>query len=192
MTTLGNSEFQSYAGRVELMVERVNGFTDPDTRTAALQLLQSIMDLHGAAVARIVELLGGTEAGRTSLAKLGVDPLICGLLVLYGVHPVPLAERVSTAVANLAPQLRKHSGSAEVIGIDDERVRVKVQNTGHGCGSDAIKGMVEQAILESAPELEEVIVEAATPSAGGFVPLSLIQPVQEKKQEEKRYEESAA
>lgn len=192
MTTLANTEFQTYAGRVENMVERVSGLTDPDARTAALELLQSIMDLHGAAVARMVELLGGNEAGRSSLAKLGVDPLICGLLVLYGVHPVPIEERVSSAVANLAPQLRKHSGSAEVIAVSAEQVRVKIQNTGHGCGSDSLKGMVEQAILEAAPELEEVIVESATSSANGFVPLNLIQPMQEKKQEEKRYEESAA
>jgi Fe-S cluster biogenesis protein NfuA len=192
MSALSNSEFQSYAGRVEQMVERVSKLTDPAAREAALELLQSVMDLHGAAVARIVELTGETEAGRTSLARLGSDPLICGLLVLYGKHPVPLAERVSRAVANLAPQLRKHSGSAELIAVSDAAVRVKLQKTGHGCGSDTLKGMIEQAILEAAPEVEEVIVEGATPSATGFVPLDLIQPMKEKNQEENHYEESAA
>lgn len=197
MSALGNSEFQSYAGRVERMVERVSSIADADARSSALDLLQSVMDLHGAAVARIVELLRETEAGRTSLARLGADPLICGLLVLYGVHPVPLEERVSRAVSSVAPQLRKHSGIAELIAVSDTKVQVKIQSTGHGCGSsiDMLKDTVEQAILEAAPEVEEVLVEgAAAHSSTGFVPLNLIQPAtsHEKNQEENNYEESAA
>ena len=49
------------------------------------------------------------------------------------------------------------------------------------------KTMVEQAILEAAPEVVEVVVEGL-PSTG-FVPLNLIQPAAKK---ENQYEESAA
>jgi Fe-S cluster biogenesis protein NfuA len=162
------------------------------------------MDLHGAAVSRIVELLDATEAGRASLVRLGADPLICGLLVLYGVHPVPLEERLARALADLAPQLRKHSGSAELIGVSEGVVRVKLESSGHGCGNspDALRTMLEQAILEIAPEAVEVAVEGAasgaTPAtASGFVPLNLIQPAPKfepapSPKEVKQYEESAA
>jgi len=71
-------------------VERVNSISDEGARTTSLELLQSLMDLHGAAMFRVVELLTGSEGGRASLTKLGDDPLICGLLVLYGIHPLPL------------------------------------------------------------------------------------------------------
>jgi Fe-S cluster biogenesis protein NfuA len=192
MSALVNNEFQARSGRVERMVERATGLNDPEARATALELLQSVMDLHGAVVSRIVELLKATEAGRASLAKLGADPLICGMLVLYGVHPVPLEERVARAVNDAAPQLRKHSGSAELIAVDETLVRVKVQSSGHGCGSsaDALKSTVEQAILEAAPEVAEIVVEGATNSAtSGFVPLNLVQPAVK---EEKDYEESAA
>ena len=207
MSALGNADFQAYTGRIERLVQRATGFADTEARATALDLLRSVMDLHGAAVSRIVELLDATEAGRASLARLGTDPLICGLLVLYGVHPVPLEERLARALENLAPQLRKHSGSAELIGVSEGVVRVKLQSSGHGCGNspDALRTMLEQAILEVAPEAVEVAVESsAAASASGFVPLNLIQPAPAptenaptesaptENKEENQYEESAA
>lgn len=195
MSALGNTEFQACTGRVERLVERAGALEDAAARTIALDLLQSVMDLHGAALSRIVELLDATEAGRASLGRLGADPLICGLLVLYGVHPVPLEERLARALENLAPQLRKHSGSAELTGISEGVVRVKLDSSGHGCGNspDALRTMLEQAILEAAPEAVEVAVEGIHSAASGFVPLTLIQPAPKvETKEENQYEESAA
>jgi len=194
--TIANSEFQAHTERIERCVQRVSALEDEGARTTALELLQSLMDLHGAVVSRIVEVLDGSEAGRGSLAKLGSDPLVCGLLVLYGVHPVALETRVARAVENVAAQLRKHGGSAELIGLTDTVVRIKLQSSGHGCHSspDALKATVEQAILEAAPEVVEVVVEGSPSSASGFVPLNLVQPVMNQPaiKEEKKYEESAA
>ena len=76
-------------------MERVTALADDDARTTALELLQSVMDLHGAACreqwrswrtqARRDELAG--EAGRRSAAVR--------LAGAVWVHPVPLKERVS-------------------------------------------------------------------------------------------------
>ena len=189
---MNNGEFQEKTGQIDRLVQRVNAFIDADARTTSLELLQSMMDLHGAAMARIIELLSDSgEAGRSSLAKLGNDPLICGLMVLYGIHPVALEERVSRAIEKVRPQLQKHGGSAELIAVSDEVVRVKIQSSEHSCGSssDTLKSTVEQAILEVAPEVVAITVEGSEAAASGFVPLSMIQPVTK---EEKRYEKSTA
>ncbi len=189
---MNNDEFQARTEQIDRLVQRVTAFTDDDARTTSLELLQSMMDLHGAAMARIVELLSESgEAGRSSLAKLGSDPLICGLLVLYGIHPVALEERVSRAIEKVRPQLQKHGGSVELLEVADEVVRVKIQSSGNGCGSsaDTLKSTVEQAILEAAPEIVAISVEADEPAASGFVPLNMIQPVSK---EEMKYEKSAA
>lgn len=191
MTTVASSEFQAQTGRIESLVEHASNLADNEARTTALELLQATMDLHGMAFSRIVELLGASEAGRASLARLGSDPLICGMLVLYGVHPVPLEERVARAVESARLQLRKHSGSAELISVSGTAVEVKIESSGHGCGSsvDALRGTVEQAILEAAPEVMRVIVKGAPSVSTGFVPINLIQPAAK---EEKKYEKSAA
>ena len=187
-----NAEFQQHAAKIEQLVQRVSSLPDDDARAAALDLLQSLMDMHGSGLTRMVELLlESGEAGRASLTLLGKDPLICGLLVLYGVHPVPLEQRVAEAIDKLAPQLRKQSGSAELLAIAEGVVRVSIRASGNGCHSspDAFKSMVEQAIREVAPEIVEVIADSPVALQPGFVPLDSLHPAAP---EEKKYEESAA
>jgi Fe-S cluster biogenesis protein NfuA len=190
--TMNSSDFQAKTEQIERLVQRVSALTDDEARTTALELLQSLMDLHGAVLTRVVELLANSgEAGRSSLAKLGSDPLVCGLLVLYGVHPVNLPDRVAQALEKVRPQLRKQGGSVELTGVADGVVTVKLQSSGQGCGSspDALKLTIQQAILEAAPEVVQIVSEGATSAASGFVPLDRLQSA---RKEEKKYEESAA
>jgi Fe-S cluster biogenesis protein NfuA len=188
---MNNSEFQAHTQKIEQLVQRVNDLSDADARATALELLQSLMDLHGAVLARLVEMMGEAgEPGRALLAELGSDPLICGLLVLYGVHPVDLETRVKHALEKVQPRLKKQAGAVELINLKDAVVRVKIRSSGQGCGSspDALQQTVEQAILEAAPEVVEIVAEGAAANSG-FVPLNMIQPATK---EEKTYEESAA
>lgn len=189
---MNNNEFQEKTGEIDRLVHRVTAFADENARTTSLELLQSMMDLHGAAMSRIVELLSESgEAGRSALTKLGSDPLICGLLVLYGIHPVSLQERVSRAIEKVRPQMQKHGGSVELIEVTDDAVRLNIQSLGHGCGSspDGLKSTVEQAILEVAPDVVNILISGAEPDSSGFVPLNMIQPVTK---EEMKYEKSTA
>jgi Fe-S cluster biogenesis protein NfuA len=189
---INNGEFQAHTEQIERLVQRVTALADEDGRTTALELLQSLMDFHGVVLSRIVDVLTNSgEAGRTSLAKLGCDPLVCGLLVLYGVHPVALEERVTRALEQLRPQLHKQGGSVELLAVGEAtvKVKVKIEGSGHGCSSspDKLKLAVEQAILQAAPEVVEIVAEV--PPGPAFVPLNMIQPVNT---EVKKYEESTA
>src|ERR1044072_3017529 len=107
MSEMNNGEFLAHTEKIEQLVQRVNGFAEADARTNALELLQSVMDLHGATLARIVEIANDSgERGQRLLEQLGTDPLVCGLLVLYGIHPLDLETRVRRAVEHVAPALR--------------------------------------------------------------------------------------
>ena len=189
---MDNAEFQQHAQKVEQLVERVNAIPDSDARSTALDLMQGLMDLHGSAITRLVEILAESgEAGHNSLAKLGRDPMICGLLVLYGVHPVAFEDRVADALERIAPQLRKQSGSAELLSVSENSVKIAVQASGTGCHSspDALKQVVEQAVREMAPEIVELVIETPVSSHAAFVPLNALQTGTGK---EKKYEESTA
>lgn len=186
---MNNSEFQRHAGKVSELVQRVSALPDPEARTMALDLVQSIMDLHGATISRIVEQLEAAgEPGRSWLAKLASDPMICGLLVLYGIHPVPLEQRVEQAVQQLAPQLRKSGMRLQVLAISDGVVRLDLEKEAREVrySPEKIKATIEQAILEAAPEVVEIVIDGLTSS---FVPIEMIQPAVK---EGKTYEESAA
>jgi NifU-like domain len=182
---MNNSEFQARAEQVERLVARIHEL--PETaRSISLELLQSIMDLHGAAIARMVEVLSESEAGRSSLAKLGSDPLLCGLLVLYGVHPLPLEDRVAGAIATLSPKLKKQGTRVGLLSVNDSVVTVKIENSAPSSVSEAITRLLERAVREAAPEVVEVVFQGVMPS--GFIPLNMIQAARE----EKEYEKSAA
>lgn len=192
MSTINSSEFQAHTEQIERLVEQVSALPDAEARTMALNLVQALMDLHGAGLSRITELLGESgEAGRKALAKLGADPVVCGLLVLYGIHPVELRDRVTGAVEKVRPQVQKQSGNVELLEVSDGLVRVSISSTGDGCHSslDALKQIVEQAIREAAPEIVEVAADGVASSNSAFLPVSMIQPAIK---EEKRYEESPA
>jgi Fe-S cluster biogenesis protein NfuA len=185
---MNSGEFQKYTQRVDQLVQRVSGLPENEARTAALELLQSVMDLHGAAMSRIVELLSESgDADGKSLSKLGADPLICGLLVLYGVHPLTTEERVARAVEKLRPQLHKKGAEAELLDTSNGSVRVKLESKSHGSNPEKLRAVVQQAIREAAPELAEVIIEGLT--SASFVPVNMIQPAMK---EDNTYEESAA
>jgi Fe-S cluster biogenesis protein NfuA len=172
-------EFQQRSEQIQQLVERVNALEDEEARATALELLQSMMDLHGAAISRMVELLTEAgEEGRSALAKLGRDPLICGLMVLYDAHPVPMQERVAAAIEKIRPQLQKHGGSIELLGVSDGVVELEIHSSGQGCHSspDALKEQAEQAILEAAPETAQILVRGVAASSAGFIPVSMLQP----------------
>jgi Fe-S cluster biogenesis protein NfuA len=109
--------------------------------------------------------------------ELGRDPLVSSLLVLYGIHPLDLESRVTQAVEKVQPRVRKGGGELELLGIENGAVRLRLQVTGHGCGSTktTLKAMVEDALYEAAPDLSKLLIEGLDEDkpggASGFVPL---------------------
>lgn len=187
---MNSSEFQDRAGKIEKLLERVTALGDGDARSTALELVQSFMDLQGAAITHVMEILSDCgDTGRNALAKLGKDPLVCGLMVLYGIHPVALEDRVKGAIEQVTPQLRKNSASVELLNVSESLVRIKLEISSHGCGSspNAAKQLVEQAIREAAPEIAEVIADGAPSNSAGFISVNMIKPATK---EETKYEES--
>src|SRR5215469_7056073 len=90
---MNNGEFQRHTEKIEQLLQQVNALGDESTRSTAVELMQTLMDLHGAALSRVVQILSDSgDSGRTALTKIADDPLVCGLFVLYGIHPLPRSE----------------------------------------------------------------------------------------------------
>ena len=47
------------------------------------------------------------------------DELVAHLLLLHGLHPVPVRERVIGALDEVRPYLVAHGGGVELLGVDD-------------------------------------------------------------------------
>src|SRR2546421_6044964 len=75
--------------RVEALVAAVEQGKDPAARLAAQDLVPTLLDVHAAALARLLEFL--PEAGLDACAA---DELVSHVLLLHGLHPWDLETRV--------------------------------------------------------------------------------------------------
>ncbi|MGA2213785.1 MAG: NifU family protein [Bryobacteraceae bacterium] len=169
-------EFQDRVARIEGLVQKLEGSADPASRGSARELIQCLMELHGAGIERILEIVDSCgDAGGGLIASLGQDPLVSSLLVLYGLHPDNYETRVTRALDKVRPMLRERGAGLEALAVTESTVRVRIT----GAGSKELETAVREALFEAAPDAAEVVIEGAKGRAGGsnFVPLSSLVPV---------------
>jgi len=168
-------ESQQQIQRIEELVRKIETTADPDMRASAVELMQSLMELHGAGIERMMEIVAqaGTP-GDDIIGNFANDALVASLLLLYGQHPIALETRVVQALDKVQPLLRSHGGSVELLGMDDGVVRLRLEGSGKSCGSSSLAALqlsIEEAIYEAAPDVAAIEAEAvaAPPAASGFV-----------------------
>ena len=166
-----NQRLQRLAG----LVSELETISDPKSRATAKELVQLVMDLHGAAFERILEsIFAQGETGHRVIDQLGAEPLVSSLLVLYGLHPEELEARVAGALRKVSSELRSHQVSAELVSVESGEVRVRAAVGANTCGSTAgtARTLIENAIYEVAPDVTSLLIEGLDgKQASGFVSL---------------------
>jgi Fe-S cluster biogenesis protein NfuA len=160
-------QFKDRLRRIETLLQDVEKFKDPEARAKTREIVQTLMDFHGAGLERILAHLATTsEVGPARIEQLAQDELVASLLLLYGMHPVDLDSRVRQALEKVRPYLHSHGGNVELLEIDDGVVRLRLQGSCHGCPSSALtlKQTIEEAIMEKAPDVVGIEVEADAPA----------------------------
>ena len=174
---LEDNEFQQRIKKIDVLVRKIESLSDANAKQSALELFQLIMDLHGAGLERMMSIaFDAGEEGRRIIDKYGSDDLVSSLLLLYGLHPLDLEARVMTALEKVRPMLRSHGGSVELLGIADGAVRLRLEQSGGGCGSSAraMRTAIEEAMYDAAPDMNGLqIEETERPSASGLVQLKM-------------------
>jgi hypothetical protein len=164
-------EFQQRLESIEVVIEQIEATGDPNVRAAARELVQLVMELHGAGLERILEILRSNgEAGESVLGSIGRDDMVSSLLVLYGLHPLTLEERLHQALEKVNRQMRSRSATVELLGIEDGAVRINLHANGHG---PALKEIVEAAIWQAAPDIVSLVIDGAEEKQG-FVPIEML------------------
>jgi hypothetical protein len=170
----GDRDFQNRVQKVGELVHQLETIADPAVRAASKDLVQLLMDLHGAGLERIMELLFHSgEQGARFIDELGEDPLVSSLLILYGLHPDDLQTRVERKLKQIDSKLHKMGAGAHLVSADDGCVRLTAElRNGHSCASTAksVQTLLEEAIYEAAPDLTSLTVDGLEePIPSGFV-----------------------
>ncbi len=171
------TEFQEQVRQLGQLIAQFELMPENPEKTACKQLVQLLMDVHGAGLDKMMEIVFETAAdGPAIIDKLGQDAVTSSLLLLYSLHPDDLETRVSRAVERLRPRLRKVSYSLDLTRVYEGTVEVRVTSTssGHSCGSTLkeVRAMVEDGIFELAPDVTSLEIHGLEePAKGGFVAL---------------------
>jgi len=168
-------DFRDDMQRIGGLVQEIESIADPAVRASTKDLVQLLMDLHGAALAKALDIVADAgEPGMNIIDRLGRDSLVSSVLILYGLHPEDLESRVVRAVDKLRPQLRKQGCEVELLGVNDGVIRLRAETGSHTCGSTAktVRASLEGAIYDAAPDMTSLVIEGfeEKPSSG-FVAL---------------------
>ena len=131
----------------------------------AEELVRLLVGMYGDGLAAIVAALAEEgEPGRAVMDRLAADPLVEGLLLLHGLHPLDVDARIQRALDQVRPYLGSHAGGVQYLGVSDGVARLRLEGSCHGCPSSTVtvRLAIEGAVQDAAPEVTEVVVEGMT------------------------------
>ncbi len=176
-------EFQEKMRQLGTLVGELDQLPGGGSKVAARELVQLLMEVHRTGLERIMELVfelereSGREAGAPGgviIDRLGQDPIVRNLLLLYSLHPDDLETRVVRALDGIRARLRKFDSRVELVSLHEGAVQLRLHTSGHACGSTTkdLRSIVEGGIYDLAPDVTSLTILAPEEeSSSGFVPL---------------------
>ncbi len=146
--------------RVEQLLGTIGQAGGVTATTAAEAIVRELLGLHENALTRLLDAIVQTPQGKAVVVEAAGDDTVAAVLALYGLHPVPVGERVHAALAAAAPAVGGREPRLLEV-TDDGTVRVGVEG-GCGCGgrAAAAESAIRAAVQAAAPEIAEVAIEA--------------------------------
>lgn len=153
------TDSREMAKRLQELIEQIQTQPNPAARALLQECLQSLLAFYGEGLSRILEQVqaSGVE-GKQILDRLLKDETISGLLLIHGLHPIPLESRLRGAFEKVRPYMQSHGGNIELLSLENEIARVRLQGTCKTCPSSTVT--LEFAVRRA--------VEAACPDLAGF------------------------
>ena len=124
--------------RVQELLGSLDEIADPVAQQRVQELIGTVLELYGAGLERILGVLA--DAGEPALPirdALLDDGIVASLLLIHGLYPVPLEERVIEALDSMRPYMATHGGTVELLGVEDGVARLRLGGSCKGCPSSA-------------------------------------------------------
>lgn len=143
MTTEAD-DFPAKLHRLEGLVREAQRLPDPAARALVADVVQALLDLHGAGLRRLLDHVADPGA-------CAADDAVGGLLLLHDLHPLGPEDRVRQAVGQVVP-----GGGVELLGLDGGIARLRIDGREP---SAAARRAIEDAVFARAPEVVAVEIE---------------------------------
>ena len=138
-----------------------------DDLADARDALRAVLDLHGAAIGRLIE-IAKSSGGSALVEAWARDELGGHILALHGLHPVPVEQRVRAAVQRVGAELAGEGASLSIVHLrpDVLKLRLALITT----GGRGLAGRVGDAICEMAPDAPPIDLDIVVERPEAIVP----------------------
>jgi Fe-S cluster biogenesis protein NfuA len=150
--------------RVQDLLGSLDDIADPVAQARVQELVGAVLELYGAGLERILGVIADAGEGAVHIRNALLDDgIVASLLLIHGLYPVPLEERIVEAVDSVRPFLASHGGGVEILSVEDGVARLRLQGSCNGCPASAstLEHALKVAIDEAAPDLLALEVEGA-------------------------------
>jgi len=150
--------------RIQELVEQIDALREPAARTLMHECMESLLGFYGHGLERILHILKHAGiGGQQAYNELLHDRVVSGLLLIHGLHPVDLETRLREALEKIRPYMQSHGGNVELLGLEGEFARLRLQGACKTCPSSTVtmELAVRHAIEEACPDLMGFEVEGA-------------------------------
>ena len=159
----GTASPEELIERVQRLSAELERVDDPVARGRAEELVSAVIELYGDGLARILALIDEHGQAAQLRDRLAGDGVVASLLLIHGLYPVGLTERVVEALDSVRPYMESHGGNVELLGVEDAIARIRLEGSCDGCpaSSSTLELAIKSALDEAAPDLEGLVVEGA-------------------------------
>lgn len=162
--------------RIDQLLAELQSMAGPQSWACIEELLHRTVGLYGQGLGRMLQHARDAGAAEAELAaQVSADSLVSSLLLLHGLHPAPLEDRVHAVISALGSQLQAHGVTLTLLEIAPSSLRLRVEREDAACTSTMRKvtQAIEHAIHEAAPEVERIAIEDPRAEAGKLVQLAV-------------------
>jgi Fe-S cluster biogenesis protein NfuA len=148
--------------RVQELLGSLDEIADPVAQQRVQELIGTVLELYGAGLERVLGIV--SDAGDDALPirqALLDDGVVSSLLLIHGLYPVTLEERIVEALDSVRPFLASHGGNVELLSVEEGVARLRLEGSCNGCPSSAatLENALKEAIDLTAPDLLALEVE---------------------------------
>jgi nitrite reductase/ring-hydroxylating ferredoxin subunit/Fe-S cluster biogenesis protein NfuA len=143
------------------LLESIEQHPEEQVRNHVRGIVAAMLDLHHAALQRMLEILGSTQNGKEILGEFSNDDFIKAILLAHDLMPESLEKRVENALENARKNLKIYDADVVLLRVKDGVAYLKLIAGGAAANisTAVLKGEIEQALHLDTPDLQNVQYE---------------------------------
>jgi Fe-S cluster biogenesis protein NfuA len=165
------SSVRAESERLDVLLRELDAHPDPAVGERLHEVVGLLMQGHREALERVLSLAAEPALGGPALVgRLADDEVVAPVLLAHDVHPYPADVRLARALDRLRPQIAAHGCRARLLGIAGGEARVQLEGGARLSERSDLVQTIEARLMEVAPEVSAVLVEATGPAAAAAAP----------------------